>query len=407
MNGMLSILDKIDKDGLVRFTRDIVRIRSVFDPEREGFNEFAAAEFIAGFLEKEGFDVHFEEVVPGRPNVIAILNGDTEGKAILFEGHTDVVTAGNPAEWHYDPFGAEIVDGRLYGRGACDTKGNVAAAIFAVKAIKDSGAAFSGKIVLCIPCDEEGMMIGIKDFIARGWADDIDGAVICEPEENQLCIFQKGAMRVAIDIYGKQSHGAMPLAGINPNWRLGRLLIELERLEQMEKDRLGEHAFLGLPSITPTIIRAPYAGEAQINVVPGDVYMTLDIRTIPGQDHEELIDRIRDIFRQLKEDDSDFNASMTVIESRPWTETPKDAPIVSAAQKAYTDATGKEAILNGVPGATDGTYLASLKNIPVVVTGAGGRTIPHQVDEYVRIDELIETCRMYALTAIYFLNGIS
>ena len=398
------VADCVKSGELVQFTQELVRINSVFDPERQGANEETTAKYIAEFLIREGFEVHFEEVVPGRPNVIAYLRGKNPGKTILFEGHTDVVTAGDLEQWHYDPFGAEIVGDRIYGRGTCDTKGNVAAAIFAAKAVKDSGEDFRGNILLCIPCDEEGMMSGIKHFIDRGWADDVDAAVICEPEENHICIFQKGAMRAEIRVFGKQSHGCMPLTGINPNWRLAKIICELEKLEQAEKDRLGCHEFLKWPSITPTIISSPSKAEAQINVVPGEAYMTLDIRTVPGQDHEVLKQNILDIYAKLAKDDPDFKATLDIIEERPWTSTPKEAEITKVVYKAVEEITGKEPVWQGVPGATDGTFLHVMKEIPVIVIGAGDTYIPHHADEYVEIPELIETAKIYALTSMYFLN---
>lgn len=404
MKNYQHVADCIKSDELIQFTQEIIKIKSVYDPGKAGFNEEAVATYIADFLKQEGFEVHVENVVPGRPNIIAFLRGKEPGKTILFEGHTDVVTAGDLEHWSHDPFGAEIVDSKIYGRGACDTKGNVAAAIFAAKAVKDSGQDFKGNILLCIPCDEEGMMIGIKDFIRRGWADHVDAAVICEPEENHICIFQKGAMRAEVRVYGKQSHGAMPLTGINPNWRLARLICELEKLEQAEKDRLGCHEFLKWPSITPTVIQSPAKGEAQINVVPGEAYMTLDIRTVPGQNHNELMQKILSIYDKLGKEDPDFKATLTIIEERPWTSTPMDAPVTRAVYKAVEQVTGKEPVWQGVPGATDGTFLHALKGIPVIVIGAGDTYIPHHADEYVEIPELIETARIYALTALYFLN---
>ena len=398
------VADCVKTDELIAFTQEIVRINSVYDPEKPGANEEAAANYIAQFLRQEGFEVHFEEVVPGRPNVIAFLRGSEPGKTILFEGHTDVVTAGDADQWTHDPFGAEIVGDRMFGRGTCDTKGNVAAAIFAAKAVKDSGESLKGNILLCIPCDEEGMMLGIKDFIAKGWADHVDAAVICEPEENHICIFQKGAMRAEIRVYGKQSHGAMPLTGINPNWRLAKIICELEKLEEEEKKRIGCHEYLKWPSITPTVISSPAKGEAQINVVPGEAFMTLDIRTVPGQDHQNIREKILSIFDRLSGDDSDFKASLEIIEERPWTATPKDAPITKVIYRSVKEVTGKEPVWQGVPGATDGTFLQAEKGIPVIVIGAGDTYIPHHADEYVDLPELIETAKIYALTAMYFLN---
>ncbi|UZJ80967.1 M20 family metallopeptidase [Fictibacillus sp. KU28468] len=398
-----SILQYVDEKEVVELTRSLIRIKSVYRPNLEDGNEEKVARFIVDYLKDIGLEVYYEEVVPGRPNVIAIYDSGIPGKTLLFEGHTDVVTEGDLDSWTYDPFGGEISNGKIYGRGSCDTKGNLAAAISAVHSMKKSGAAFKGKIILCIPCDEEGMMIGIKHFIKNGWANDVDGAIICEPEENQLCITQKGAMRIVLKTYGKMAHGAMPLTGINPVTRMAKLIVELDKLEQTEKERLGEHPYLGWPSITPTILQAPVKGEPQINVVPAQCMATLDIRTVPGQEHEQLRSKIKDIIERLSEDDDDFKATLELIEDRPWTETPKDHEVVQAMAQAYTQVTGKDPVYNGVPGATDGTFL-HLAGVPIVTTGAGDRYIPHHADEYVDIKELVETVKLYTLSAHNFLK---
>jgi len=404
MKTLEQVVPYVDRETLIDFTRTLIQIKSVYNPEIPGANEEKVALYVAETLRKMGLKVYVEEVAPGRPNVIAILEGEGPGKTLLMEGHTDVVTAGDPDEWTMDPFGAEVKDGRIYGRGACDTKGNLAAAVMAVKAIQDAGITFMGRIMLCIPVDEEGLMLGIKSFINRGWADNVDAAIICEPEENHLCIAQKGALRIALRVLGKMAHGAMPLAGINPNWGMAAVIMELEKLQQAEVDRLGKSQFLGYPSITPTILRAPRKGEAQINVIPKECYATLDIRTIPGQEHRVLIRQIQEILNRVAAERPDFKAEMEVLEERPWTHTNQEEPIVTAMAKAYRVITGKEPTYNGVPGATDGTFLHEWKNIPIVTTGAGDRLIPHQADEYVDIDQLLEASRLFALTALYYLN---
>jgi len=399
------VLEYIRDKEVIDFLQKLIKIPSVYDPGKPGMNEEEVALFVADYLKKMDFEVVVEEVSPGRPNVIAVIEGHKPGKTILLEAHTDVVTPGNTLEWKHHPFRAEIENGRIYGRGACDTKGNLAAAVMAVKAIKESVTQFKGKIMLCFPVDEEGMMTGIKHFIKRGWADDVDGAIICEPEENQLCIFQKGALRAVVTSRGKMAHGAMPLSGINPNTRMARFINMLEEYEAQEMKRLGKHEYLGYPSFTPTILKAPVEGEAQINVIPSKCITTLDIRTVPGQDHEQIKKDIDNIIREIHEKDPDAKLEIEYIEERPWTQTPKDHPIVKAMAKSYKILTGKEPKYNGVPGATDGTFLRCLKNIPVVVTGAGKREVPHQKDEWVSIDELLETARLYALSILEFLNN--
>lgn len=394
----------VDEAEVVSLTQALVRIPSVYDPAREGANEQRVAAYVADVLRQMGLSVQVEDVVSGRPNVIGVYDSGRPGRTLLFEGHTDVVTAGDVSRWSYDPFGGALVDGRIYGRGACDTKGNLAAAICAVRAMQRSGLPFSGRVILCIPCDEEGLMIGIKDFIRRGWARGVDGAIICEPEENQICITQKGAMRAIVRTHGRMAHGAMPLTGVNPNTRMARILVALEELEHLEKARVGEHPMLGWPSITPTILQAPVYGEAQINVVPDQCLATLDIRTVPGQDHAVLRRQMEDILARLGRSDPDFRAELEVIEERPWTETDRHHPVVQAVAESYRAVTGREPVYNGVPGATDGTFL-HLAGVPIVTTGAGNRHIPHHVDEYVDVGELVETTRIYAQAAMVFLNA--
>jgi succinyl-diaminopimelate desuccinylase len=397
-----AVWERIDRAELIRFTRDLVRIPSVFCPGTPEGNEARAAQYVADYLEGNGFDARMEEVTPGRPNVWALWSGDRHGKTLLFEGHTDVVTEGRAEEWKYPPFGAELVGSRIYGRGSCDTKGNLAAAVMAVKAIKDSGVRFAGRLLLCHPVDEEGMMSGIKHFIRQGHAEGVDGAVICEPEENQLCVAQKGAMRVEVTVRGKMAHGAMPLSGVNPVTRAARFVVAVEELEREEISRHGEDEFLGYPSITPTILLGPECGEPQINVIPASAYVALDIRTVPAQSHREIVARLEECLAGLAAEDPDFEADLEVIEERLPTETDTNDPLVQAMTAAYTQLVGEPPRYNGVPGATDGTFLHAWANLPIVTTGAGGRTVPHHKDEWIDVDELFTTCRLYAATALYF-----
>jgi len=399
------VLNNIDRGELVNLARELVRIPSVYRPEEENGNEARVARFVADHLENAGFEVRVEEVVSGRPNVCAVWEGDRPGKTLLFEAHTDVVTEGSAEDWEHPPFGAERDCGHIYGRGACDTKGNLAAAVVAVSAIRHSGVPFPGSLILCHPVDEEGMMAGIKAFIERGYADGVDAAVIFEPEENQLCIKQKGALRVGVTVRGRMAHGAMPRSGVNPVTRAARFVVAVEELERKEVERHGEDPFLGYPSLTPTILMGPGCGEPQINVIPASAYVALDVRTVSAQSHGELITRLEDILTRLASEDPDFDAALEVIEERPPTETPQEEPLVRAMVRAYTRLTGEEPTYNGVPGATDGTFLHAWAGIPIVTTGAGDREIPHHADEWVDEEELLATCKLYAASAMYYAYG--
>lgn len=396
---------RLDRDyqRAVSLTQQLVRIPSVFRPEDPDANEEKVAHFVADYLRELGIEVFVEEVAPGRPNVIGVVDSGKPGKTLLFEGHTDVVTEGDRASWTYDPFGAEIVDGRMYGRGTNDTQGNLACMITAVQSIMEDKENFSGKIILCIPVDEESLMLGIKHFIKQGWADDVDGAIICEPEENQVCIAQRGALRVKITVQGKMAHGAISWSGINPNWRMAKIITALQELEASEQKKHGEHPYLKWGTITPTILQAPVKGDAQINVIPEQCMTTLDIRTIPSQDHQKIIEEIEHIFTRLGQEDEHFQAEYEIIEDRPPTETDPNDPVVTAVYDAVEEVLETKPRYNGVPGATDGTFL-HVHGVPIVTIGAGDRDIPHQIDEYVDVKELGETTEIYRNAALRFLK---
>ena len=422
------LLREIKREELIKLTQDLIRIPSVRS-QKEGSNEEKVAIFLSHLLEEMGLDVVVEEVEPGSPNVIAVLQGEGEGRCLMFECHTDVVTEGDPSEWKYGPYEGRLVGNRIYGRGACDTKGNLAAAIKAVQAISHSGIPFKGRILLGILVDEEGMMSGVKHFIRQGWATGIHAAIICEPVDNQLCITQKGALRAELITIGKMSHGAMPLAGLNPIPPMISILEKIRQLEEEEIERLGKDAFLGYPSITPTVLQAPVRGEPQLNVIPYQCRALLDIRTVPGQSHEALKKQLEEIVKEeersintnlgsgpLKEiretleknlsKGLSFQSKLHVFEDRPWTKTSREEWIVRAVSKAIQSVAGEEPTYGGVPGATDGTFLSAWAGIPIVTLGAGKWMIPHQKDEWVSVEELELTAKIYAASALEYLSVI-
>lgn len=397
----LAAASSVDPSFVVGLARELVRIPSVYDPDEEGACEEGVALRLAEVLEGLGLEVKVDYVDMGRPNVVGLWGeGD---RTILLEGHTDVVTPGDPSSWSVDPFGGEVRDGKLFGRGACDTKGNLAAAVAAVKALAELPGGLRGRVVLCAPVDEEGLMLGIKHFIKRGLAEGVDGAIICEPEDMRLCTSQKGALRAWVRLRGRMAHGAMPLSGINPAWALGDLILGLEGLEREER-AMGEDPLLGPPSVTPTVIRAPSVGPGQINVIPSEASVGLDVRTIPVQEHGALKAKVEGLVREVAERRGLTGFEVDFFEERPCTRTDHDDPIVRASVRAYRLLFGEEPTFDGVPGATDGTFLWAWAGVPIVTTGAGRRDVPHQVDEHVEVEQLLAAARFYAACSVIFLE---
>lgn len=399
-----TILAHLDDAQLIDWVQQLTRIPSVWKPE-SGEGEEAAARWVEARCHELGLETHFEVVAPGRPNVIA-RHRMGEGPTLMFEGHTDVVTEGDPALWRDPPFSATLRDGRIYGRGANDMKAGLVCALAAIGAIARSGVQLPGALLLGAVCDEEGDMLGIKDFVARGWADRVDAAIICEPEENHLCISQKGVMWAHVWIEGVMAHGAMPLTGVNSAYPMSRFLASVEQLEERTIAQHGRHPFLGQPSITPTILLSPPrgGGEAQKNVMPGATECVLDCRLIPGQEPGALAGELETLLAAACAQEG-LRYRFHLVEVRHPTATDPAAPVVQALASAYTSLTGQAPIYGGVPGSTDGTILHATRGIPIVTCGPGDIHIPHHVDEWVSIEEIRLAARMYVLAAVRYLGG--
>src|SRR2546427_5942909 len=254
VNAALACLDEAE---LIELTRDLIRISSVIRPGEPAATEAAVAHHVETWLSKQGFELEIQAVAPGRPNVIAWLGEKGTGPSLLLEGHTDVVTEGNPAEWTHAPFGAELVDGRIYGRGAADMKSGLAAAMVAAVAIKRSAAALNGRLVVGALVDEEGDMLGVKHLCTTAIGRGLSAAIICEPEQNELCLEQRGVVWARVAIRGRMAHGAMPEAGVNPITALASLLHEVPGLERRLRKLCRRSPHLRPPTVTPTIVRAP------------------------------------------------------------------------------------------------------------------------------------------------------
>jgi succinyl-diaminopimelate desuccinylase len=212
----------------------------------------------------------------------------------------------------------------------------------------------------------------------------------------------------------------MPLSGLNTAPALAELINGLHRLERAAVEKLGRDRHLGWASFTPTVIQAPSGGAAQLNVMPGEARLLVDVRTIPGQDHasirndltalaEATAKKVADDYaaydRQLRlERDHRMDVQVEFLTDRPCTKTDANDPVVAAAAWATRRVLNAEPEYAGVPGATDGTFLWAMKGIPIVTMGAGDRQVPHQKDEWVDINQLKETADTYALAALHYLT---
>jgi len=409
MRALDQVLARIDADEVVALTRDLVRIPSVYRPDDPEATEARVAAHVEAWLRREGFAVEIQTVAPGRPNIIGTLGEKRPGgRSLLLEGHTDVVTEGDPREWTWPPFGAELTNGRIYGRGTADMKGGLAAAMVAAAAFRRAGVEPPGKLVVGALVDEEDRMLGARHLVTTAVGRDLDAAIICEPEDNELCLVQRGVVWARVRVRGKMAHGAMPEAGLNPVTALGAILREVPGLERRIRRRCERSPYLRPPTVTPTIIQAPPKGVGvpQSNVIPAVGEMTLDVRVTPGIGADALHAELEALCRAGEKAVPGLKVEWEPMNPfRLATKVDKNEPIVQAMIAGVKKATGRAPRYGGVPGSTDGTILRMELGLPIVTCGPGNRLIPHQVDEYVETTQLIEAARIYAVSAMKFLEG--
>ena len=398
------VLARIDSSEVVALTQDLVRIPSVIRLGDPAMTEAAVAGYVQRWFEKEGLPVEIQEAGPGRPNVVA-WHGQRGGRTLLLEGHTDVVTEGNAAAWTHDPFGGELVDGRIYGRGAADMKGGLAAAMVAAAAIRRSGVELGGCLVVGALADEEGDMLGAEHLCTTPLGRELSAAIICEPEQNELCLEQRGVVWARVLVRGRMAHGAMPEAGINPIAGAAEVMRRAPALERRLRRLCERSRHLRPPTVTPTVFQAPVEGLPQSNVIPATALATLDIRLTPGPGAEAISAEIDRTCREAAAACPGVSIEWHAVNGfRLATRVDRGETLVRAMVKAVRQATGRRARFGGVPGSTDGTILRTRLGIPIVTCGPGNRLIPHQVDEYVDCEELVDAARIYAASALNFLE---
>lgn len=391
---------EIDADAVVALTQELVRLRTVNDPAG-GTAEAPAAALVEATMRSFGWEPTVVEIAPGRPNVIAVLDGGLPGPTLMFEGHTDVVTEGDESEWSFDPYAAEIRDGRLLGRGSADMKSGVAAMLYAARAVEQAGP-FPGRIIVGALVDEEGMMLGAKAFAASPLAAEVDGVIVCEPEDGEICAVSKGAIRLRVIVTGKMAHGAMPQHGRNPVPVAAAIIADLGILQERLLEQHGHHEHLGPNYLTATVLAA--GDPDQINVIPHRAVFCVDIRTTTDVEHPELLATITEI-ANARATAAGTRVELEIVDDRPPVDTPLDSPVVVALAAAHEAVTGRPPVYGGVPGATDGTILTRDAGLDTVVYGPGDKWIAHQADEWVAVADIVTNARVYAEAARQFLTA--
>lgn len=416
-----SALAALDEQGLIDALRDLLRIPGVTGQEA------AAQRWLGQHMRQLGLDVDLWTIdvaelqklpeFPGmevdRSKTEAVgLVGMWQGtpgtrpstsKRLVFNGHIDVVPEGDPANWQHDPWGAELVDGRIYGRGACDMKGGLIAALYAIKAIMDTGMSIEGSLMIQSVIGEEDGGIGTFASLLRGHTG--DAAIICEPTHLNLIPAQAGALTFSVKVRGKSAHASVRLEGVSAVEKYLDIHRSLMHLEKARNSDI-KHQLLGKLALPyPLNIGRVQAGNWSSSV-PEELTFEGRIGVAMGEDSAEVRRQFEQTLKSLAEADPWLRNHPLEIA---WSggqfdsgEIPMDHYLVKLCQQCMLDLTGHESEIEGAPYGSDLRLYVNLGGMPALLFGPGDVNVAHTPDEYADVQEVILAARAYILAAIRY-----
>jgi succinyl-diaminopimelate desuccinylase len=384
-------LASLDEQALIQLTQDLVRLRTINPPG----DETRAAAFVAQHLQRAGM---FAEVVPheeaGRASVVGGLRGNGERPALLFSGHLDTVPAGD--NWEREILSADVADGKLWGLGSTDMKSGVAALLVAIQAVRSTSVALKGDLLFAGTAGEEVDSMGAKRLVEQQKLGQVGFMVIGEPTANRVFTAEKGVLWLQVKTKGQTAHGSMPHLGVNAIMHMTRLLqaLEAEHIPYQAHPLLGKF----------TMNVATIAGGVKTNVVPDACHVTIDMRTVIGQDHQHILGTVRQLIDRLCAEDVTFQAEVHTITERIPLDIPFDNSQVRAFVQARDHITGQVSQPSAATYATDGSVFVPAYNAPMVICGPGLPEKAHQPNECVELDKLVEAARIYTVAALELLT---
>ena len=361
-----------DAIGLLR---DLVAIDSVNPTLVPGAaGEQPIAQRVADELRRAGLEVSVQEAAPGRPNVIGVLEGRRAGKTLMLCGHLDTVGV----EGMSAPFDPVLRDGRLYGRGAQDMKGGLAAMIDAACGIARKGSLDAGRLVVAAVADEEALSIGAEALVGQWRA---DAAVVGEPTGLEIAVGHKGFAWLEVVTEGVAAHGSRPADGRDAIGYVGRVLGELEDLARRLRSGPG-HPLMGEGSLHASFV----SGGREWSTYPDRCSLKYERRTLPGQDGAAALAEAEAILERLRAADPDFRATARLDFERAPYVTPQGHPLPALVEECL----GRPARRSAMSYWTDAGILGAA-GIPCVVFGPGGAGL-HSAEEYVLVEDVL-ACR--------------
>ncbi|WP_339210704.1 M20 family metallopeptidase [Aeribacillus sp. FSL K6-8210] len=388
------IFDLIDEKDAIAFLRSLIEINSV---TLIG-NEKAVSDAIINRLRGYNFEIVTDVLSDKRENLIVSYkssNHDKNSKALIFSGHLDTVPPGN-VKWNHPVFGGVLKGNKLYGRGSTDMKSGVASMIIALECLNKAQIPLNGELRFVGTVGEEVDCIGAKRVVEKGQIDDAAAIVIGEPTANKIKIAHKGVLWLKISIFGKTAHGSMPSLGVNAIMGMNAFINELKdySIPFESHDILGES----------TINIGTIHGGVSTNVVPDQCTIQLDIRTVPGQNHEDIEKDIRNLLEKVTLQNS-MTYKLEKINDLACVHTESNHPFIKLAKDTQKALFQIKEDAGGVNYYTDASvYSKHLPEVPVLIYGPGEPQMAHQPDEWVDIQNYLDSIRFYISLAVQYLG---
>jgi succinyl-diaminopimelate desuccinylase len=385
------VLDQINEDEVIAFLQGLVQIRSTYPPG----DCAEAADFCAAKFASVGIDHKLVADLPERPSVLAVLPGKNERPQLAFNAHIDTVPIEDENAWHYPPFGGEIHDGFIYGRGAGDDKGSVAAQVMAAVAIKRAGVQLNGTLIINPVADEESMSAHGAQWLHDTGQLRPDMIIVGEQTNNELAIAERSIHWLELIIHGEAAHGAMPWNGTNAVRQMANVITFFER-EYMPILETRTHPYL--PPSTMNI--GTIQGGIKTNMVPELCRVTLDRRVPPGETVESIVDDLEAVLNRFHREVQPIVYDLNVLYSTGLAvDTSADDPLVQTMHATLNEISGEDRPITGYNQGSDGRFFAG-DGIPVLIFGPSHPDVGHSANEHVSIKQLIEATKVYALTAV-------
>ncbi len=381
---------KIDEKYLIKTTQELVQINStnpLLSPEGKGETEIAA--YLADCLKELGLEAELSEVAPGRVNLLARLKGSGGGRTLLLNAHTDTVGVEGMT---IPPFGGELRDGRLYGRGAQDMKASIAAMLTALKAILDAKIPLRGDLLFTAVADEEYSSLGTEALVKEIKA---DAAIVTEPTDMHLCRAHRGFIWFEVETFGRAAHGSRYAEGVDANMRMGRFLAELDKLEQELLTR-APHPLAGPPSLHAALLQ----GGTEVSTYADRCKVTIERRTIPGETVEGAQAELQEIVDRLAGQDSSFRAEVKATFWREPFQVEREAEIVQVVEQAFGVRLGHPPKHSGQTFWTDAALLADA-GMETLLLGPIGEGL-HCAEEWVDIASAVDLAHILTETALVY-----